>query len=173
MHIERFWNLIGAATDESAEIVKIPARLVEMMSQEPVEQIVAYDLIYTAYMDYAYDMRLWAAAFVICGGCSDDGFVAFRGWLIAHGKGIYNDAIEDPDTLSEIYDPEVDRTEAQLEPMNSVAFKCYQRKTGRSDFELLIPPWTPPKARNENVWRGEQNKEVLARIVPKLVNKFM
>lgn len=40
------------------------------------------------------------AAYVINGGCSDDGFIDFRSWLIAQGKAVYDAALADPESLA-------------------------------------------------------------------------
>ncbi|OSP39974.1 hypothetical protein B7767_28795 [Streptomyces sp. 13-12-16] len=45
---------------------------------------------------------LWAAAYVINGGCSDDGFDYFRGWLIAQGRETFERVVADPDALAEL-----------------------------------------------------------------------
>ncbi|EKC76209.1 hypothetical protein LEA_04821 [human gut metagenome] len=55
-------------------------------------------------------MRIWRTN-TACGtpssvikeyGCSDDGFIDFRAWLIAQGKEVYMNALRDPDTLADI-----------------------------------------------------------------------
>ena len=45
----------------------------------------------------AYRMDIWALAYLIQGGCSDDAFEAFRGWLILQGRQIFEAALKDPD----------------------------------------------------------------------------
>jgi hypothetical protein len=42
------------------------------------------------------------AATLIGGGCSSDGFVDFRRWLISAGSGVYALAIADADTLADV-----------------------------------------------------------------------
>lgn len=53
-------------------------------------------------MDEAYRWDLWAAAYIIGGGCSDDGFMDFRATLISHGREIYEQALEDPESLADL-----------------------------------------------------------------------
>jgi hypothetical protein len=48
---------------------------------------------------YRYD--LWAAAYLIGGGCSDDGFIDFRAGLIAQGCDWYQKAAASPDSLAD------------------------------------------------------------------------
>ncbi|WP_342210876.1 LysR family transcriptional regulator [Streptomyces sp. DH-12] len=45
---------------------------------------------------------LWAAAYVINGGCSDDGFDYFRGWLIAQGREVFERAVARPGALADL-----------------------------------------------------------------------
>jgi len=44
---------------------------------------------------------LWAAAYLINGGCSDDGFLYFRAWLVAQGQDIFEKAIANADSLAD------------------------------------------------------------------------
>ena len=43
---------------------------------------------------------LWGAAFVINGGCSDDGFDYFRGWLMLQGRDVWEAALREPESLA-------------------------------------------------------------------------
>jgi hypothetical protein len=45
---------------------------------------------------------LWAAAYVINGGCSNDGFEYFRGWLIVQGREVFEHVVADPGTLADL-----------------------------------------------------------------------
>jgi len=47
----------------------------------------------------AYKWKLWGAAYVIGGGCSDDAFSDFRATLISMGRKFYERALADPDSL--------------------------------------------------------------------------
>jgi hypothetical protein len=50
----------------------------------------------------SYRSPLWAAAYVINGGCSDDGFENFRSRLITQGRQVYERTVADPDTLADL-----------------------------------------------------------------------
>jgi hypothetical protein len=57
----------------------------------------------------AYRWDLWDAAFIIQSGCSDDGFMDFRNWLISMGRTVFENALLDPETLAgPARDPEVE-----------------------------------------------------------------
>ena len=39
----------------------------------------------------SYDWNLWGAAYLMKGGCSDDAFDYFRGWLVAQGRRVWSE----------------------------------------------------------------------------------
>jgi hypothetical protein len=62
----------------------------------------------------AYRVDLWAAADLMCGGCSDDGFACFRGWLVAQGRTVRERAVAAPDSLADVgVDPDDDTVECE------------------------------------------------------------
>lgn len=75
------------------------AILVALLSELPAKEIVAFDRIFRRLHAAAYTWDLWAAAYIIEGGCSDDGFTDFRSGLIGLGQRAYDDAVRDPGTL--------------------------------------------------------------------------
>ena len=70
------------------------------------EGLVGVEVQFDDAMARAYDWRLWAAAYVIHGGCSDDTFWDFRAGLVALGRDIYERALRDPDSLVEVEEVE-------------------------------------------------------------------
>ena len=101
---DTFWGLIREAKDAcgqdmSAMVEYLKGRLVSMGA----EQAQNFHDITQAYEDLAYKYGLWDAAEIISEyGCSDDGFIDFRAWLIAQGKEVYLAALADPDSLAEV-----------------------------------------------------------------------
>ncbi len=49
-----------------------------------------------------YAWPLWGAAYVINGGCGDDGFADFRACLISRGRHVVEAAVADPESLAEL-----------------------------------------------------------------------
>jgi len=49
--------------------------------------------------DRAYTWELWAAAYIVGGGCSDDAFSDFRATLISMGRQTFERVIADPQSL--------------------------------------------------------------------------
>ncbi len=50
-----------------------------------LDEVVSFHGHFTDCVDRAYSWPLWAAAYIMGGGCSDDGFWDFRSTLISMG----------------------------------------------------------------------------------------
>lgn len=74
----------------------------------------------------SYTGDLWAAAYIINGGCSDDWFEYFRSWLVAQGETVYTNALRAPETLQDAARPG-----AECEPLLRVADAAYDPATGQ------------------------------------------
>ena len=123
----RFWTLIDDARHEPGKPDELAARLIDKLAAMDIESVLCWAQIYDAYQQLSYKMKLWAAAYVINGGCSDDGFEYFRGWLISQGQHIFLRALADPDSLAEV---DVRRNEAEYEDMLGVGSAAYFKKVG-------------------------------------------
>lgn len=78
------------------------------------------------------------AAYVLMGGCSDDAFDYFGGWLIGQGEEIYNKVMENPEFLAEyINDDNLDDEGfPQNEELLSVGLDAYTLiKTGNIEWD--------------------------------------
>lgn len=102
-----FWEIVAASKfglDPSApETSDLQAvRLRQLLAGMPAEEVEAFSRHFDARMGEAYSRSregLWAVAFDIGGGCSDDMFDDFRSWLISMGREVYEAAIKDPDSV--------------------------------------------------------------------------
>jgi hypothetical protein len=82
--VQQFWRLIDEASAQIADPVDaeaVAARAGALLSALPRAEIVAAERVLSTLLADSYRAQLWAAAYVINGGCSDDGFDYFRGWL--------------------------------------------------------------------------------------------
>jgi Protein of unknown function (DUF4240) len=73
---QRFWNLIEDARTQVADPADseaVAAQAATLLAAFPREQIVAAQRALSSLMAASYRNSLWAAAYVINGGCSDDG----------------------------------------------------------------------------------------------------
>lgn len=105
MNTQQFWQLIEAARDQapnSNDGEEVARRATSLLATHPAEEIVAAQQVLWNLMADSYTNPLWAAAYVVNGGCSDDGFDYFRGWLIAQGREVFERIVADPDALAEM-----------------------------------------------------------------------
>jgi len=147
MDKDRFWQIIDEARETGGIWQNMYEPLLETLSKHNAADIVRYKQIYDEYRDLAYKDKLWAAASVIQNGCSDDGFIDFRAWLIAQGKEVYLNALADPDSLADLdairdFADEVALSEympsngyfhsADFEGFSYIANKAYEDKLGEN-----------------------------------------
>ncbi|MGW1106233.1 DUF4240 domain-containing protein [Streptomyces sp. NPDC002540] len=148
-----FWNLIDAArarVTDPADAEAVAERACELLAARPVEEIVAAQQLFWDLMATSYRAPLWAAAYTINGGCSDDGFDYFRGWLIAQGRDVFERVVADPDTLAElpvIRAAAAEREEMECESMLAVAWRAHRAATGENlpggSFSIKYPALDP------------------------------
>jgi len=148
MDKDQFWQIIDGARKEAGDWKGMREPLLGMLSELDVPDIIHWQQILDEYHDLAYKDKLWAAAAVMHNGCSDDGFIDFRGWLIAQGKEVYMNALTNPDSLagleavqafgrevcSSFYTPLKGYGEAaRFQKILSVASYAYESHTGDGD----------------------------------------
>ncbi|MET8765649.1 DUF4240 domain-containing protein [Streptomyces sp. NPDC004658] len=71
MDTEAFWRALDAAKDSDKPL---DAAVVDPLSARPAEQILAFEHRFSRLRDAVYRWDVWAAAYLIGGGCSDDRF---------------------------------------------------------------------------------------------------
>ena len=98
-----FWTIIEAslAASQAEQSKKLAAELSKLSKDE----LIAFEAAYRDKLRTAYHWDLWAAAFIINGGCSDDSFDYFCDWLISRGQTVFENALENPETLIGIATP--------------------------------------------------------------------
>ena len=167
MNQDQFWQLIEAARigadaptqdgvrptpephDEDCE--RLVERLQLILTALPEEEIIRFDRELDARMAQSYTRPLWAATYLINGGCLDDAFDYFRGWLISKGRVIYEAALADPQSLADLDDPLLESGEVDCERLLYAALQAYETKTGRSmpqeplSWELSGAEWDEDK----------------------------
>lgn len=130
---ESFWDLIHEAKnacgqDMDAMLAYLKDRLVSM---GPTQTQNFHDIIH-AYEDLADKFGLWDAAGIMKEyGCSDDGFIDFRAWLIAQGREVYFAALADPDSLADV----VPYGDCCFEQLSYVGDYAYEQLTGKSAYD--------------------------------------
>jgi hypothetical protein len=157
-----FWELIDKKVERDGAELDVAPLEEELLGSRP-ERIAGFaEQLYRLH-DLSYRTRLWGAAYLINGGCSDDGFDYFRAWLIGMGRDIFFAALKDPDSLAAVAEEDVECAD-----LLSVAHDAYQEVTG-SEFDL--PPSTPANNEPEDDWDFDDDEEMRRRY-PRLFAKF-
>lgn len=78
---QEFWNII----EQSEKGKNLEHILMPLTRQE----IIGYVYWWIYFNKISYRQDLWAVAYTVLGGCSDDGFDYFRFWLVARGKEVF------------------------------------------------------------------------------------
>ncbi|MEV8314931.1 DUF4240 domain-containing protein [Streptomyces sp. NPDC059900] len=138
MEIDTFWDIIEAARTETTSTGEpFDGVLVERLAKRPRQEILEYAQRFDELHDALYRWDVWAAAYLIGGGCSDDGFIDFRAGVIASGRQWYERVAADPDSLAghpEVADAEESRDEVLFcEAVNYAAGAAFERITGDAD----------------------------------------
>jgi hypothetical protein len=152
VNVDQFWELIGAArrqVPDPADSGAVAAHAATLLSVRLPSEILAADQVLRSLMADSYRSPLWAAAYVINGGCSDDGFEYFRGWLIAQGREVYERIVADPDALADL---PVVRASApsgwvECEDTLYITMKAYRAAAGEelppAEFAIRYPELDP------------------------------
>jgi hypothetical protein len=125
MTLEEFWSVIEDARKGSSDEVEVSERVQESLQKLTAEAVKDFEEHRCRLMEKSYTWEIWGAAYVINGGCSDDGFDYFRGWLFTQGRPVFDLALEDPDSLADVEDDEV-----ECEDFLYVSYNAYKSLTG-------------------------------------------
>ena len=129
MSEDEFWALIKLT--RRAETRAHAEALSHELATRPVETIHLFDRRWAEAQRAAYRWDVWNAAYLIGGGCSDDGFMDFRSWLILQGRGVYHATLNDPDSLADVMEGDDEfRYQYEVYP----AYDAWKAATGGADF---------------------------------------
>ena len=161
-----FWQLTDQTRKEAGNDTGRQSQLLEeQLSKLPPKQIVAFQRRRHQLDERAYTWDLWGAAFVIEDGCSDDCFRDFRAYLISLGRGPYEAALRDPDSLASVVQ---DAEQGDWENADDVAPDAYESATGEDmpvdDSDVSGKPRGEP-------WDDESQEHLVQRY-PALAERF-
>lgn len=169
----QFWKLNDDARAQAADPADAKAVAVSaagLLSAFPQPEIVAAEPVLLDLMAGSYRTLLWAAASLINGGCSDDGFDYFRGWLIAQGRKVFEHSVADPDSLADlpaIARPGIGRAMVECEDTLYIVMRAHKAATGEelpaAAFAVRYPEL------DEAMWDFGDRREV-ARRLPRLTS---
>jgi hypothetical protein len=112
---------------------RVANHLVEVLARTDIATITRFDAFVRARLAEAYRWDLWGVAYVMNGGCSDDGFDYFLGWLVGQGRERYAAALRQPELAAEGCSP-ADEPFSN-EDMLGIGWSAYRRLTGSKDVQ--------------------------------------
>ncbi|MET1411330.1 DUF4240 domain-containing protein [Roseibium sp. HPY-6] len=92
-----FWEIIGSPEEgrPGEQIDALPDRLARFKATA----IKSFDALLHEMDARAYRSDIWALAYLLNDGCSDDEFAGFRAWIILQGREIFEATLADPDSF--------------------------------------------------------------------------
>ena len=159
----RFWAIIEAGgrralADPERQLAAVHRQLIKLTP----EDIREFHKQFNQKLADAYTWDLWGAAYLINGGCSDDGFDYFRAWLISRGRKVYEAAVANPDSLAGLTDP--DRDDYEFEDLWGASQEAYRELTGEEMTPVRLRSPKKPRGRR---WDFDDDEQVSRRL-PKL-----
>ncbi|MGX2996017.1 DUF4240 domain-containing protein [Streptomyces sp. JNUCC 64] len=138
MDINEFWDVVGTARSAVTGDTSFADALVDELATRSPDEILGYQERFEELHGAVYRWDVWAAAYLIGGGCSDDGFIDFRAGLIGLGREWYEKAAASPDSLAG-HPAVIDAARTGLdepvfdEDANYGALGAFRRLTGEGD----------------------------------------
>jgi hypothetical protein len=148
-----FWTLIAdarASVPDPSDGEAVATAASALLATRPPAEIVAAQQVLWDLLAESYQNPLWAAAYLINGGCSDDGFDYFRGWLLTQGQEVYHAVLASPDSLASL--PAViaaaeSEMDIECEDALSIAWDAHLKATGmqlpQDAFRIRYPELDP------------------------------
>jgi hypothetical protein len=178
--IERARAAAGdGAEDRNPPDDPLPGALVDELATLTPAELVDWYVGHVEVTDSAYHYPLWNAAYLIEGGCGDDGFMDFRDGLALQGRDVFTRAVAEPDSLADL--PLVvrmadDKGWLGFESINHLVRKAYHRVQGETAsldeaLEKAVRALQRPPAPTGTDWDVEDD-DANRRNLPRLAALF-
>ncbi|MFE1381921.1 DUF4240 domain-containing protein [Streptomyces sp. NPDC058740] len=158
MDMHEFWGVIEAARLAATADKPFAQALTDELATRTQSGILGYQERFDEVHGAVCRWDMWAAAYLIGGGCSDDSFMDFRAGLIALGRDWYGKAATCPDSLAE-HPSVINAAHAQSgqaifdEDANYAASYAFERLTG--DDHAFYQAWDTYTAPREECGQGD------------------
>ena len=174
-----FWALITEA-NQAEESLFIDQYLISRLVTMEDEDIIRYEAILHELMAESNRWDVWAAGWVMnVRVCNDDEFEAFRGWIIAQGKEVFELAMNNPDDLADclvgsLVDTDNDDIYYLYEEFLYVGLEAFMEKNDFTSYEEAEEAFDVPlpEGIDLNIKGTEWQETDLPAIVPKLCALF-
>ena len=163
MNETAFWQLIESSSspdDCRGRASAIQATLEGM----DVAEVASYCKHFDTCCNALYRWDLWAIAYLMMGGSSDDTFEYFRCWVISQGQAAYEAALADPAAFAMTLDPTVNGYWG-CEDLLYAGGSAYKALTGKYGLPRTAPPIMSPAGE-------EWDEERVADLYPAVAARF-
>lgn len=165
MDEDQFWQIIQTTKNKAnGNYEQQQEMLAKELSILTPDEIIQFDNRFRYFRGQANTWELWAAIYIIHGGCGDDSFNYFREWVIGQGKDFYYQTIKDPETLIDVDTALIGETD--WEGLGYIPGDVFEELTGekipalyQENFETTGEEWN-------------ENSDDLKRMFPRLVAKY-
>lgn len=127
---DEFWNIIAKSNKGD--------NLHEVLNELSDDKLFGFKYWWNYFNAISYKSDLWAVAYVVMGGCSDDGFDCFRCWLVAQGQAVFENAMANADSLCDVFDEIDDGDFPEREELDYVVNKIINERHGEDAFDNMI-----------------------------------
>jgi Protein of unknown function (DUF4240) len=159
---DMFWNLIDSSRAATTDPDRQIDRLRKLLQPLDTTELLDFERELRLRLAESYRWDLWAVAYIVNGGCSDDGFDYFRGWLICQGRQYFEEALRNPESAANHAEPDAN----ECEDMLYVAASIYKQRTGEYPPRSVTMPEDGPAGTR---WKADQLKT----LYPTLYERFL
>lgn len=188
MEIDSWWSMIERARaavgdragDRNSPDDPLPGAVTAELVTLTGPELVDWKVTHVRVTDSAYRHPLWQAAYLIEGGCGDDGFMDFRDGLMLQGREVFTRAVADPDSLADV--PVIrlmaaDKGWVGFESLSYLVRGAYERVVGEvgsldSALEVALRDLDRPHEPAGESWDGEDD-DANRRYLPRLSELFL
>ncbi len=153
-----FWNLIG---DPALPLAERLETLADRLAGFKPAEIKAFDKILRTLDADLYRTDIWALAYLLQGGCSDDSFEQFRGWLILQGEDVVRGTEKNPDSFDT--DLHTGGLAGGMDALRDAAPLAYEMRAGK--------PMTPNKMPLRTLTGPDWDEDDFAKYLPRVAAK--
>ena len=174
MDEKQFWKLIEQSRQNAKHNSELQLNQLEALLNPLSEaDFLAFYAVFDELYAKSYNGNLWGAAYLILGGCSDDGFDYFRAWLIAQGKEPFYNVLENPDSLVKVADNE--DVYPELDELLGLLYTMAVEKTGLEDFSEKVTAHPYPEVSFDDWYDAKADdldEKKAKKLFPKLYKTF-
>lgn len=162
---DQFWTIIDTSRQNSTDCESQAEQLRRILARLSGSEIASFYRIFRQKVVDAYRWDLWGIAYLINGGCSDDGFEYFCYWLIGQGKDAYTSVLTDPQSILNYLDDEDDEAEIDCEVL---IYACTDAYKDLTDEEMPMSGINTPTEPIGEPWEEE---DLVSRF-PKVAERY-